>query len=133
MPGGFNLSAVKSSLPKNWGFGPQRADGVLLGTTAEPLKRMGSEAEAKAWLSGVVALYAQRSGITLSSASSDGSDGRGGGGGVMNSEEFFKFQAEQYEFAGQQIGLHSRYLGDSHAGDLNATQKRFISPHLKHV
>ena len=48
MLGGFNLSAVKSYLSKSWCFGPQRADGVLLGTTAEPLKRMGSEAEA--WL-----------------------------------------------------------------------------------
>ena len=86
MPGGFNLSAVKSSLPKNWGFGPQRADGVLLlGTTVEPPNRLGSEAGAKAWLDGVVALYAQHSGITLSSNSSGGSDGRGGGGGVMSS------------------------------------------------
>ena len=86
-----------------------------------------------AWLSGVVALYAQRSGVTLLSASSGGSDGGGGGGGVTNSEEFLKSQAEQYEFTSQQIGLYSRYLGDSHAGDLNATQKRFISPHLEHV
>ena len=36
----------------------------------------------------------------------------------MNSEEFLKFQAEQYQFAGQQIGLYSRYLKDSRAGDL---------------
>ena len=120
MPGGFNLSAIKSYLSKSWGLGPQRADGVLLlGTTAEPSKRLGSEVEAKAWLDGIVALYAQRSGITLSSASSGGSDGGGGGGSVMNSEEFLKFQAEQYQFAGQQIELYSRYLKkDSRAGDL---------------
>lgn len=37
----------------------------------------------------------------------------------MNSEEFLKFQAEQYQFAGQQIELYSRYLKkDSRAGDL---------------
>jgi len=120
MPGGFNLSAIKSYLSKSWGLGPQRADGVLLlGTTVEPPKRLGSEAEAKAWLDGVVALYAQRSGITLSSASSGGSGGGGGGGAVMNSEEFLKFQTEQYQFAGQQIELYSRYLKkDSRAGDL---------------
>ncbi|KAF9648674.1 fatty acid synthase [Thelephora ganbajun] len=111
MPGGFNLSAIKTYLSKN---------DVLLGTTMEPPKRLGSEAEAKAWLDGVVALYAQRSGITLSSASSGGSGGgAGGGGAVMNSEEFLKFQAEQYQFAGQQIELYSRYLKkDSRAGDL---------------
>jgi fatty acid synthase subunit alpha len=121
MPGGFNLSAIKSHLLKSWGLGPQRADGVLLlGTTMEPAKRLGSEAEAKAWLDGVVSLYAQRSGVTLSSASSGGSGGGGGGGGaVMNSEEFLKFQAEQHQFAGQQIELYSRYLKkDSRAGDL---------------
>ncbi|KAH9953908.1 hypothetical protein BGW80DRAFT_1406286 [Lactifluus volemus] len=28
----------------------------------------------------------------------------------MNSEAFLKFQAEQYEFAHQQINLYSRYL-----------------------
>lgn len=120
MPGGFNLSTVKSHLSKSWGLGPQRADGVLLlGTTVEPAKRLGSEAEAKAWLDGVVALYAQRSGITLSSASSSPGGGGGGGGAVMNSEEFLKFQAEQHQFAGQQIELYSRYLKkDSRAGDL---------------
>jgi len=121
MPGGFNLSAIKSYLSKSWGLGPQRADGVLLlGTTMEPAKRLGSEAEAKTWLDGVVALYAQRSGVALSSASSDGSGGGGGGGGaVMNSEEFLKFQAEQHQFAAQQIELYSRYLKkDSRAGDL---------------
>ena len=120
MPGGFNLSAIKSYLSKSWGLGPQRADGVLLlGTTVEPPKRLGSEAEAKAWLDGVVALYTQRSGITLSSASSGGSGSGGSGGAVMNSEEFLKFQEEQYQFAGQQIELYSRYLKkDSRAGDL---------------
>ena len=84
-------------------------------------KHSGSEAEAKTWLDGVVALYAQRSGITLPSASSGGSGGGGGGGGgaVMNSEEFLKFQAEQYRFASQRIELYSRYLKkDSCAGDL---------------
>ena len=120
MPGGFNLSSIKSYLSKSWGLGPQRADGVLLlGTTMEPAKRLGSEPEAKTWLDGVVALYAQRSGISLSSASSGGSGSGGGGGAVMNSEEFLKFQAEQYQFAGQQIELYSRYLKkDSRAGDL---------------
>ena len=85
----------------------------------EPPKRLGSEAEAKAWLDGVVALYAQHSSITLSSASPGGSSGSGGRGAVMNSEEFLKFQTEQYQFTGQQIELYARYLKkDSRAGDL---------------
>ena len=44
MPGGFNMSAIKAHLSKTWGLGPQRADAVLLvGTTMEPAKRLGSE------------------------------------------------------------------------------------------
>jgi len=38
---------------------PSRADGVLLGLTMEPMKRLGSEAEAKSWLDGVVSVYTQ--------------------------------------------------------------------------
>ena len=40
----------------------------------EPAKRLGSEGEAKAWIDSVVAVYAQRSGISLSSG------GAGAGG-----------------------------------------------------
>ena len=102
MPDGFNPSAIESYLPKSWGLGPQLADGaLLLGTTVEPPNRLGSEAEAKARLDEIVVLYAQRSGIILSSTSFGDSDGGGNGEGVMNSEEFLNFQAEQYQFAGQ--------------------------------
>jgi len=58
----------------------------------EPTKPLGSEAEAKAWLDGVVPLRAQHSGITLSSASSDRSDG-GAGDTVMNRKELLKGEA----------------------------------------
>jgi len=110
--------AIKSHLSKSWDLRPQCADSVLLGTTMEPAKCLGSEAEAKTWLDSIVVLYAQRSGISLSSGSSDGSGGGGGGGGaVMNSEEFLKFPSEQHQFTAQQIGLHSCYLKDSRAGD----------------
>lgn len=55
MPGGFNSSAIKSYLIKNWGLGPSRSDRVLLlGTTLEPPKRLASEAEGKSWLDGIV-------------------------------------------------------------------------------
>lgn len=107
LPGGFNSSAVKAHLSKSWGLGPQRADGVLLlGTTMEPAKHLGSEAEAKAWLDGVTAAYAQHSGISLVAPGAAGGGGGGGSGGaVINSEEFTKFQAEQERFAAQHIEL----------------------------
>ena len=111
MPGGFNISSAKSHLSKTWGLGPQRADAVLLiATTMEPAKRLGSEAEGKAWLDAAAQVYAQRAGISLSSGGADGSAGGSSGGAVMNSEEFLKFQAKQHEFAYQQINLYSRYL-----------------------
>jgi len=113
MPGGFNISSAKSHLSKTWGLGPQRADAVLLtATTMEPAKRLGSEAEGKAWLDAAAQVYAQRVGISLSSGGGGGGGSTGGssGGAVMNSEEFLKFQAEQHEFAYQQINLYSRYL-----------------------
>jgi len=134
MPGGSNLSAIKSYLSKSWGIGTQCADGVLLlGTTMEPVKRLGSEAEAKTWLDGAVALYAQRSGTSLPSAPSSGPGGGGGGGGaVMNSEEFLKFQAEQHQFATQQIELHSHCLKkDSRAGDLKYDAEKANSLNLQ--
>lgn len=117
MPGGFNLSAIKAYLGKQWGLGPLRADAALLfGVTHEPAKRLGSEAEAKAWLDTVAAAYAKQAGISLSSGGGGGSAG-GGGGAVMNSEEFLKFKAEQEDFAARHVELYMRYLGrDSRAG-----------------
>ncbi|KAF7312560.1 Fatty acid synthase subunit alpha [Mycena indigotica] len=119
MPGGFNSTAIKAHLAKTWGLGSGRADGVLLlATTMEPAKRLGSEAEAKTWLDGIVAIYAQRAGISLSSGAAAGGGGGGGGGAVINSEEFLKFQADQETFAAQHIELYMRYLNrDSRAGE----------------
>ncbi|GBE87869.1 fatty acid synthase [Sparassis crispa] len=120
MPGGFNISAIKAYLSKTWGLGPTRADGVLLlSTTMEPPKRLGSDAEAKAWLDTVVTLYAQRSGISLATGAANGGGGGGAGGPTINSEEFLQFQADQEQFAAQQIELYMRYLKrDSRAGEI---------------
>ena len=118
MPGGFNASAIKAHLAKTWGLGPARSDAVLLlATTVEPPKRLASEGEAKAWLDGVVAVYAQRAGISLSAPGAGGAAGGGGGGAVINSEEFIKFQADQHKFAAQHVKLYMLYLGhDPRAG-----------------
>ena len=61
---------------------------LLLGTAMEPPKRLSSEPEAKAWLDSGVAIYGQRSGITLSAGASSGGGGRVGSGDTFNSEEF---------------------------------------------
>jgi fatty acid synthase subunit alpha, fungi type len=83
---------------------------LLIATTMEPAKRLGSEAKGKAWLDAVAQAYAQRVGISLSSGGGDGGSGFSSGGAVLNSEEFLKFQAKQHDFAHQQINLYSRYL-----------------------
>ena len=55
MPGGFNITSIKGHLSKAWGLGPSRSgDVLLLGTTMEPAKRLGSDVEAKARLDTVV-------------------------------------------------------------------------------
>lgn len=134
MPGGFNASSIKAHLAKTWGLGPARADGVLLlATTMEPAKRLGNEAEAKAWLDSVVAAYAQRAGISLSSGGAAGGGGGGGGGGAtINSEEFLKFQADQEKFAAQNIELYMRYLKrDSRAGDIAFDKEKANSAALQ--
>ena len=129
MPGGFNSSAIKSYLSKSWGLCSSRSDGVLLlGTTLKPPKRLASKAEGKSWLDGVVSVYAQRSGISLTSPDTGGASRGGGGGAVINSEEFLKFQSDQQTFAAQHVELYMRYLGrDSRAGEVAFDQEKTTS------
>ncbi|CAD6952845.1 unnamed protein product, partial [Tilletia caries] len=66
LPGGFNMCAVKAHLSKAWGLGSGRTDGVLLvALTQEPVKRLTSEPEAKAWLDSIVAAYSTLNNINL--------------------------------------------------------------------
>ncbi|KAG6910835.1 hypothetical protein DXG01_007150 [Tephrocybe rancida] len=132
MPGGFNASAMKSHLAKAWGLGPCRADGVLLlATTFEPAKRLPSEVEAKTWLDGIVSIYAQRAGISLSAPGAAAAGGSAGGA-TINSEEFLKFQADQERFAAQHVELYMRYLGrDSRAGEIAFDQEKATSAALQ--
>jgi fatty acid synthase subunit alpha len=128
MPGGFNASSIKGYLAKTWSLGPSSSDGVLLlATTLEPPKRLASGVEAKAWLNGVVSVYAQRPRIFLTSPGAAGAGGGGGGlgGAVINSEEFLKLQADQEKFAAQHVELYMRYLSrDSRAGELAFDQEK---------
>lgn len=121
-PGGFNISAARNHLNKTWGLGPQRADAALFfGILSEPPKRLGSEAEAKAFLDSIAQSYASYSGITLSTGGGAAGGGGGGGGAVMNSEEFDKFVAKQAEHVEREIELLHRYLDrDGRAGEKKA-------------
>ncbi|KWU43709.1 hypothetical protein RHOSPDRAFT_19103 [Rhodotorula sp. JG-1b] len=118
MPGGFGLSAAKAHLAKAHGLGPGRTDGALLvALTMEPEKRLGSEADAKAWLDSVASAYAAQAGISLGAAGGGGGGGAVGGGMMINTEQLDKLQEKQDNFVSQQVDLFLRYLGkDSREG-----------------
>jgi fatty acid synthase subunit alpha, fungi type len=97
----------------------------------EPPKRLGSEGEAKSWLDGAVSIYAQRSGISLSPGSVSGT-GPAGGATINISEEFLKFQAEQDQFAAQQVELHMHYLKkDPRSGEIAFDKEKAVSEALQ--
>ncbi|WVQ99903.1 hypothetical protein IAU59_007046 [Kwoniella sp. CBS 9459] len=125
-PGGFNITAARAHLNKQWGLGPLRTDSALFfGITNEPAKRLGSEAEAKAFLDSLAQSYASYSGISLSSGAAAGGGGAAAGGAVMNSEEFDAFVLKQQEQAEREIELLSRYLGkDVRAGEKKADEAK---------
>ncbi|KAG0241381.1 3-oxoacyl-[acyl-carrier-protein] synthase [Mortierella sp. GBA43] len=119
MPGGFTQSSAKGYLASAYGLGPLRADGaLLLGLTLEPNARLGSEAEAKAWLDTVAQAYARRAGISLGGGGGGAVAGGAVGGAVMNSEEFNQFQTKQNALMYQYLEIYARYLEkDLRAGD----------------
>ncbi|EPQ27448.1 uncharacterized protein PFL1_04986 [Pseudozyma flocculosa PF-1] len=142
LPGGFNMSSVKAHLQKTWGLGPGRTDGVLLvATTMEPAKRLGSEPEAKAWLDSVVQAYAAQAGIALSQGGGGGGGGASGGVAI-SSEELDKLQARQDEHIRRQIQILERYLGldgrsgvrlaESTKAELEAAQSQLDSIAAEH-
>ncbi|PWN20843.1 hypothetical protein BCV69DRAFT_270565 [Microstroma glucosiphilum] len=118
MPGGFNLTSVKSHLQKGWGLGPGRTDGVLLvAITQEPAKRLGSEAEAKTFLDAAVSSYAAQTGISLSQGGGSSGGGGGGGGATISSEELEKIEGRHNNHALRQIEVLERFLGSDRRAD----------------
>ncbi|KAM7198597.1 fatty acid synthase subunit alpha [Naviculisporaceae sp. PSN 640] len=127
MPGGFNITAARKYLETRWGLGPGRQDGaLLLGITMEPPARLGSEAEAKAFLDTVTQQYATNAGISLSTAAAAGPSGGSGGGMMMDPAAIEALTSDQKALFKQQLELIARYLKlDIRAGDraLQASQE----------
>ncbi|CRG88720.1 fatty acid synthase subunit alpha, fungi type [Talaromyces islandicus] len=119
MPGGFNITAVRKYLETRWGLGPGRQDGVLLyALTAEPPSRLGSDADAKAFLDGMANKYAAHAGISLSTPASGGDSGAGGGGMMMDPAAIDALTKDQRALFKQQLESIARYLKlDLRAGD----------------
>ncbi|PGH17519.1 fatty acid synthase subunit alpha [Helicocarpus griseus UAMH5409] len=119
MPGGFNITAVRKYLETKWGLQSGRQDGLLLlALTMEPASRLGSEADAKAYLDDVANKYAAHAGISLSTAPAGGDAGSGGGGMMMDPAAIDALTKDQRAFFKQQLELTARYLKkDLRAGD----------------
>ena len=84
MPGGYTASKAKAYLKEERHLGPGLTDSVLLqGVVQQPGARLGSEAEATAWLDKVTDSYAAANGLTIPKGPL-GSGGGGGGGGGFN-------------------------------------------------
>lgn len=124
MPGGFNITAARKYLETRWGLGPGRQDGtLLLALTMEPPSRLGSEAEAKAFLDDVSQKYAANAGITLSSPSADGPAAGGVQGMMMDPAAIDALTKDQRALFKQQLELFARYL----KMDLRAGEKAHIN------
>ncbi|KAJ5241884.1 Fatty acid synthase subunit alpha [Penicillium citrinum] len=124
MPGGFNITAVRKYLETRWGLGPGRQDGVLLlAITMEPASRLGSEADAKAFLDDVANKYAASAGINLSTPAAGGDAGGGGGGMMMDPAAIDALTKDQRALFKQQLEVIARYL----KMDLRAGDKAFIT------
>lgn len=111
MPGGFTLNSAKTYLSNSYGLGSGRTDGALLvAITMEPASRLGSEAEAKAWLDSVAQAYAKKAGITLSAPGSGSAGAAGAATAVISSEELDALKAKQDALIYQQLNLYAKYL-----------------------
>ncbi|KAJ2160105.1 fatty acid synthase alpha subunit Lsd1 [Coemansia sp. RSA 552] len=111
MPGGFTLNSARSTLESAYGLGPQRQDALLLvALTMEPALRLGSEAEATAWVDKVAKAYASRTGISYLRIAGAAGDAHAAGP-VVSSAEMKKMQSQQHEYVRQQIEVLARQAG----------------------
>ncbi|KAK4236034.1 fatty acid synthase subunit alpha [Achaetomium macrosporum] len=119
MPGGFNITTARKYLETRWGLASGRQDGVLLlAITMEPPARLGSDADAKAFLDDVSQKYASSVGISLSTAAAAGPAAGSGGGMMMDPAAIEALTSDQKALFKQQLELIARYLKlDIRAGD----------------
>ena len=124
MPGGFNITSVRKYLETRWGLGSGRQDGVLLlALTMEPAARLGSEADAKAYLDDVANKYAASAGVNLSAPVAGGDGGGGGGGMVMDPAAIDALTKDQRALFKQQLEIIARYL----KMDLRGGEKAYVT------
>lgn len=111
MPGGFNITAARKYLETRWGLGSGRQDGaLLLALTMEPAARLGSEADAKAFLDDVTQKHSANAGFSLAVASAADAGAGAGGGMMMDPAAIDALTKDQRALFKQQLELFARYL-----------------------
>lgn len=118
MPGGFNITSVRSHLSTKWGLGSGRTEGVLLlALTMEPPARLGNEADAKSFLDGIAQKYASRAGISLTTVQAGGGGAATGAVG-LDPAQFAALTKNQSDLAKSQLELYAKFLNlDLKSGD----------------
>lgn len=124
MPGGFNITAARKYLETRWGLGPGRQDGaLLLAITMEPSSRLGSDADAKAFLDDVTQKYASNAGVNLSISAAADPAASAGGSMMMDPAAIDALTKDQRTMFRQQLELLARYL----KVDIRAGDKAFVA------
>ncbi|ORX46933.1 hypothetical protein BCR36DRAFT_99854 [Piromyces finnis] len=128
MPAGFSASKAKEYLKSSYGLGERRTDGVLLySTTIEPSSRLGSEADAQAWLDKAVELYSSANSLGLSKGGAGGAVAAAVPGvaamGMVNSAEVTALRMKQDSLIREQLETYAKYLGV----DLREDQKKLVA------
>jgi len=128
MPAGFSASKAREYLKSSYGLGEKRTDGVLLySTTIEPTSRLGSEADAQAWLDKAVDLYSGANSLGLSKGGAGGAVAAAVPGvaamGMVNSAEVTALKMKQDSLIRTQLENYAKYLGV----DLREDQKKLVA------
>ncbi|KAJ2140420.1 fatty acid synthase alpha subunit Lsd1, partial [Coemansia sp. RSA 678] len=111
MPGSFSATQVRSHLQTVYGLGQQRQDALLLmALTMEPPARLGSNADAEAWLATVARAYAAHTGIVYSAASAISPDSALQIS-TVSSAELQNVRQREIKHIQQQIAVLARYAG----------------------
>ena len=125
MPGGFTITVARKYLQTRWGLSSGRQDSVLLvALTNEPASRLGSEADAKAFLDEQTQKYAAMVGINLAAAASSSAagNGAGAGGATIDAAALDELTKDNKILARQQLEILARYL----KMDLNNGERKYL-------
>jgi fatty acid synthase subunit alpha, fungi type len=112
MPGGFNQSKAREVLQTEYGFASGRQDSILLAALqSPPAARLGSEAEAKEFWSGVVHSYITANGIQMNKASA--APGANAAAVAIDPKALESLNQRSKDFHREVYDAYARHLGEN--------------------